>query len=480
MNAISNQLRFLLVMTVLGLLALSCAPMKTYEKPEPPQLGSYPKTLAQHMFDHAQPIGEWWTLFEDPYLAKLVEQGLKQNLDVRIALANLRQSRAQLRAQGFDRLPTVTAQGSAATIRESEFLFPSPDPTYELYDVGFDAFWEIDLFGRVSQRIETAEATARISVAEAQGVYVSVAAEIARNYIFLRGAQHQLDVARRNEKNQADTYNLIKVLADGGRSNDLDVSRARTNLARTRANIPPLESQVEVAIHALSVLVGQQPYALAETLSVVKPLPTVPAQLVIGDAALMLQRRSDIQAAEQAYRRTIAQYNLETTDIYPTISIAGALGFSATSLSDLVSGDAFRYRLGPTIRWSAFDLGRQRAQVAAADAESVAVLAQFERTVLRALQEVADGMSLFAYEEARRDQLQEAAKASADAARLARLRYEAGLDNFLDVLDAERTLLETELELARSEVNMATNLVALYKALGGGWEGRPLEPEETP
>lgn len=478
MHSQTLALRWLMIATVWTAIISSCTPMKTYEQPEVAEVGVFPAEIAQQRFDAAEPVVAWWNKFEDPILNQLIEEGIENNLDVRVAWHRLREARALLRAQGFDRLPTVTAGGAAETVRESKALFPRPDNTYELYDVGFDAFWEIDLFGRVSQRIAAAEAVERASVAELQAVYVSVSAEIARYYMALRGAQHRLDVARRNQKNQADTFDLIKVLADGGRSNDLDVSRANTNLARTLANIPPLERLVDQAIHALSVLVGKEPYALMEQLQERKPLPSLPPSIPVGDAASMLKRRPDIRAVEQAYAQTVARYNLETTDIFPTISIAGALGFTATSISDLLTGDAFRYRLGATIRWAAFDIGRQRAEIEAADAASLAVLAEYEATVLRALKEVADNMSAFAYEAQRRDQLQQAAKASADAARLARLRYEAGLDNFLDVLDAERTLLETELELAQSEVNMATELVSLYKSLGGGWQGRPVEPEQ--
>jgi multidrug efflux system outer membrane protein len=470
-------MRLILASLILILLSISCTPRRNYETPEPPDVGELHEVVSKQRFDQAEPVGEWWTLFDDATLGELVERGLEHNLDIRAGLQRLREARAELRESGFDRYPTVTAQGSAATIRDSEEVVPNPDPTYELYDVGFDAFWEIDLFGRVSQRIALAEARQQESIAELRGVYVTIAAEIARNYMLLRGAQYRLDVARRNEKNQADTFDLIKVLADGGRSNDLDVSRAATNLARTRAAIPPLEAQLESAIHAISVLVGKEPHALKEELTGLKPLPSLPPTIQIGNAADLLKRRMDITIAEQRYAQTVAQYNLEATDIFPTISIAGMLGFSATSLSDLVSGDALRYRLGPQIRWSAFDIGRQRAQLEAADAESVGVLLQYEATVLGALQEVADSMAAFSYEAERRDFLQDAAKASADAARLARLRYEAGLDNFLDVLDAERTLLETELELAQSEVNLATGLVALYKALGGGWQGQPIEVE---
>jgi len=460
---------FLCAVTLSG-----CSVFREYTPPENP-VGAEQADLAAS--DAArykavqEPVASWWQQFDDPQLVTLVEAALDTNLDVRIALANLGEARAMAREAGFDRFPTVT--GNAAYFRLLNSRETSSGNAVERednsYAAGFDALWELDLFGRVSQRITAQKALADVALADVRQTYVTVTAEVARIYIELRGAQYRLDIAERNAGNQSGTYDLTQKLFDGGRATALDVSRAITQRDLARSRIPPLQAEVAAAIRRLSVLTGQVPDALHEVLAGKKILPSLPVTVAVGHAEDLLRRRPDIHMAERQLAASVARYNVAATDLFPTVSILGSIGFSATDLGSF-GASALTGSLGPSIHWRAFDLGRVRAQMAQADARSMAALAGYEKTVLEALEETQTALNNFSREEERRATLQQAARSARHAAQLAKQRYEQGMDAFLDVLDAERTQLQTEDALAASETSAALDLIAIYKALGGGWQ----------
>lgn len=459
---------------VLASSVVSCS-MRNYQKPSDPVSDMEPYGLeSDNRFKITQPVEEWWSTFGDEDLDSLVSRALEHNLDIAVAVANVQRTRAQLRESGFRLFPVVQAEGGYSWQRQSEETgIPVDDRNIELYDVGLSASWELDLFGRVSQEKEAAKATYQAGFSELRGAYVSVASEVALAYMQLRGAQYRLDVARRNVENQEETYRLSKALVDGGSGSELDMARAEAQLELTRSTIPPLEAQITAVINRLSVLTGQSPEMFenrARKLSVKKPLPSIPPSVAVGDAAQMLRRRPDVQQAERQLAASVARYNVQAADYFPRVSILGTLGFAATSFGDLFTGGALSAVVGPSISWAAFDLGRVDARVDAADAETDARIAIYRRTVLQALEEVSTTMTDFSREEERRRRLTTAARASAKAAELARQRYEAGIDNFLDVLDAERRLLEAQDLLAISDIKVATDLIAIYRALGGGWQ----------
>lgn len=423
-------------------------------------------------FRATEPVAYWWRQLDDPKLVSLIDDAMNHNFDVKIALANLNKSRALLNETSADRLPTIESNVSYERQRlTEEGLSGKPaDTSVDHYDAGFDAFWEIDLFGRVSQRIEREKAIVQESVAELKSVYVVITAEVARTYIELRGAQYRLDIARRNEANQSKTYELIQEMAKGGKSNDLDIARSLTLLEQTRSTIPPLEAEVSVAIHRLGVLTGRLHGALNEELKEVKPLPSIPVSISIGDPQGLIRRRPDIRQAEQQLAQAIASYNLKTADLYPEISIVGAIGFIASSFSNWGTAGAVDASIGPSLKWRILDRKRVRAEIDQADAQAQAQLVSFEKTILEALEEIENALINFTKEESRRQNLIQAAASSAKAANLAKIRFEEGLDSFIDVLDAERTQLEAEDALALGETQTALNLIAIYKALGGGWQ----------
>lgn len=422
-----------------------------------------------------EPVAAWWQEFDDPLLAEFVERALAANNDVRVAIARVFEARAFLGETRLDRLPTVESRADYARQRLSEvgLIGPIADRTISNYEAGFDAFWELDLFGQVQRRIEGARARSDAALAELDAVYVTVAAETARAYMDLRGAQYALNVAQRNEKNQAETLRITTRLRDGGRASELDVSRAKTQLELTRSQIPPLEARIQTASNRLGVLTTLGSQQITDKTGTAKPLPSIPQWINVGSVADLVRRRPDVRQVERELAAATADYGVAVTNLYPTISLTGTAGFQSVSQSDFGSDASSLFSVGPSIRWPAFNLGRVRAQIRQADARSQAALARFEQQVLLALEDIQTSMTNFSREEQRRLTLYNAAQSASNAARIARLRFDQGLDDFLDVLDAERVLLETESQLAESETTVATNLVAIYKALGGGWQVAP-------
>jgi multidrug efflux system outer membrane protein len=404
-------------------------------------------------------------------LNSLVESAVGTNTDLRIATANLREARALRRLANFDLAPTVTARAGYANQRLGSVTIPlGVERDVEIYDAGFDATWELDIFGGVRRSTEAARAQADASEAARREVLISVIAEIARNYLELRGTQNQLDVARRNATNQTETLQITQSRLEGGRGTQFDVARARAQLNSTLAIIPPLEAQIARAIHRLSVLTGQQPGALLESLNQPAPLPNAPELVALGDPTELLRRRPDVRVAERDLHAATARIGVATADLFPRVTFIGRVGFEAVEFAQFGKANSDTWSFGPRITWAFLDIGRGQARIKAAGARAEAQLANYERTVLGALEEAENALVEWGREQARRDYLRQSALASEEAAGLARQRYDAGAADFLNVLDAERVLLEGQNQLAASQTRAATALVAVYKALGAGWE----------
>jgi multidrug efflux system outer membrane protein len=429
------------------------------------------ENLATEAFENATITTEWWTQFNDPILDTLIEKSRKHNLDINAAVANLYASRATLKGTKFDRFPTVTANGNYTRTRLGENIFvPGANPTFTTYNSSFDAFWETDLFGRVSNRIKGAYANQQLAIADMQATYVMIFAEVARNYMELRGTQYQLDIAQRNLKGQQETYDLTVRLSNSGTNNSLDVSRALAQLENTRATIPPLTARIEALKNSLSVLIGEVPGNLDTTIISKKPLPSLPSSIAVGEVSELLRRRPDVRRAEAELQIQIAKYNLSVAELYPKIQFGGSLGFSAVDFSNFGSNESFTWNIFPSISWAAFNLGRVKQKINQEDALTLASLQHYEKTVLEALEEIKTAMSNYTNELQRREILRQSSVASADAKNFAKQRFNAGLDNFIDYLNADNTLLQAENRLAISETQSITSLIAIYKALGGGWE----------
>jgi multidrug efflux system outer membrane protein len=416
----------------------------------------------------------WWREFNDSLLNQLLDSALRTNHDLRIATAHVLEARALRGGAVSDALPVVNGVAgyteSLSSADSAPFPLTRDQRELRLFNAGFDATWELDFFGRVRRSIQASSAEVEVSEANRHAVMLTVLSEVARNYFELRGTQHLLAVARNNAENQRQTLELTDSRLKAGRATELDSARARAQLNATLATVPPLEAAIKHAIHRLSVLIGQPPATLESTLAAPVPMPALPALANIGDPAGLLRRRPDIRAAERSLAAATARIGVATADLFPRVTFNGNLGFQANQVSRLFGSGADTYSFGPSITWAALDLGHVRARIKIAHAQTDAQLAGYEKTVLNALEETETALVDFGREQARRDYLRASDRAAAEAVTLAHQRYDSGLADFLPVLDAERTQLDIQAQLAQSETRTATDLVAIYKALGGGWE----------
>jgi multidrug efflux system outer membrane protein len=415
----------------------------------------------------------WWKLFDDRDLTDLVDQTVRHNRDLQAARANLREARALYMDAGLDLVPTVTSHANYTDQKRSAGALSNrafAPRDLKLYNVGFDAFWEADFFGRVRRNVEASGDEVDAQEASLRDLGVSLIAEVARNYFELRGLQNQLATAKKNAENQAQTLDITRVRLEGGRGTELDTSRATAQLDSTLAIVPPLESAIHQAMHRLSVLTGQLPGALTAKLSQPAPLPRIPTTIQIGQPAELLRRRPDIRIAERTLAAATARIGVATADLFPKVTFVGTIALEASTFSGLGAASSDTFSVGPRISWAFLDLGRVYARIKAADAGAESSLAQYEQTVLSALEETENALVNYNREKVRRELLASAAQASVRAHELAHLRFKEGVSDFLTVLDAELRLLQDQDRLAQSETATATALAALYKALGGGWE----------
>jgi len=460
---------------LLALVALlaGCAVGPNYVKPDLPVAQTFAGAAGgPYLSEEAR--AKFWTQFGDATLEALVDAALEANHDLRIALGHLVEARAERRQAQFDLAPTVTMSGGYTNERFSQvqsLTGSALDARY--YDVGFDAFWELDLFGRVRRNVEAQSAQLQGAEATLHDAQVSVTAELARTYFELRGEQTQLAVARRNVDNQRATLQLTQVRLEAGRGTEFDTSRAQSQLSATLATIGPLEAAIARSIHRLSVLTGREPNALNALLAPERELAALPQFTAVGDPAGLLRRRPDVRVAERRLAASTALVGVAMGDLFPRVTFTGSISYAATEPGYLGTSASRGYVLGPGISWAAFDLGRVRAEIAGSRARADVALAGYEQTVLRALEETEDALVTHARTRDSLKDATDAADASRTAARIARARYEGGMVDFLEVLDAERTQLAAEDRLARSRTEAATSLIAVYKALGGGWEMAP-------
>lgn len=426
-----------------------------------------------------QPVAAWWSQLNDEQLNQLIAEALQQNHSIRIAQASLAESRALLRDSKLDRYPTVEANATGVRQKQSADVVgagvgavvgATGSRISETYAAGFDASWELDIFGRVRNGVKLSQAQLAAREADLQAAHVTIAAEVASAYISLRGNQYLLDVALRNVLNQQETLQLTQRFEEVGRGDQLDVARAESQLELTRSTIPALSARVNVALNRIGVLTGKPTDALKQELAQMKSLPEIPASFAVGNPADLLKRRPDIRHAEQALAGAVAEYNIRVADIYPSVTFTGGLGYLSTDWTRLGNSETDTFSFSPRIQWAAFNLGRVNAQIDAADARTQMRIAEFEQQILVALEEADNALQNFSREEERRTGLQRALNASNQAAEIASKKYEVGSGDFLTVLDAQRSQLVVSAELAQSDMQVLLNLIAVYKSLGGGWE----------
>ena len=418
---------------------------------------------------------EFWRGFNDPLLTRLVEDSLTANHDLRIALANYDRANALLRGAKFDYFPTVTANAEAADTRASADQAPGvsrADRDSESYSAGIAVGWELDLFGRIRRSVEAQRAGAEASAADLQALQVAIVGEVTRSYVELRGLQERLRVARGNADNQRETLRLVDARFNAGRGTEFDTSRASAQLEATLARVPALEAQVAVTMHRIAVLTGRTPDALIAELEPQQPLPALPGRLDPGTPGDLLRHRPDVAAAEHHLHTATARIGVATADLFPRFTLGGLIGSQAIDSSALFERDSETRFVALGIDWSFLDIGRVRARIKAADADAEGELARYEQAVLLALEDTENALVRHARSRVEDQHLERAALDSATAARLARVRYEAGAADLFEVLDAERTQLQAQDAFADGRTRSVASAVALYKALAGGWPER--------
>ncbi|OYU15420.1 MAG: RND transporter [Alphaproteobacteria bacterium PA4] len=416
----------------------------------------------------------WWRLYADPVLDDLIGQAFAANSDLRVATANLRRARALLSESRSARLPATTVSASAGEARQTVATPAGPVPfESEFYRAGFDASYEIDLYGRVGRGIQAARADAEAQAAARNTVAISVAAETARAYADACSAARQLAVAERSLKLQSDSFDLTERRVAAGRDSPLDAARARAQLESTRASLPGFASARQSALFRLAVLTGKPPSEIDPRAAACTAPPQLSQPIPVGDGTALLRRRPDIREADRRLAAATARIGVATADLFPRITLGAAASAQGTTPGAAFSNQGFGFSLGPAISWSFPNITVARARIAQAKASTEAALATFDGTVLGALRDTETALSDYAATLDRNRALTAARDQSAEAARIVRLRYAAGAENFLAVLDAERTLATADAQLAQGEATLTTNQIAVFKALGGGWEALP-------
>lgn len=451
-----------------ALLLAACAVGPNYREPE--TAPAVLKNAQSPAFVPQTPEAVWWQQFDDRELEVLVRRALAANLDLQSAYDRVRAARAVFVERKLDYAPHVQLQGSYSRSDEQQPGFGTNRYNIQSDSLGFDATWEIDLVGRVRRSVEAARADLGAERANYRDAQVTVAAEVARNYFELRGAQKRLAVARENLDTERQTLELTQLLDETGRGSELDVVRSRARLKATEATIPPLEAAEKQSDYRLAVLLGQRPGALDEELRPAAVAVYAKA-LPIGDPSELLRRRPDVRAAERQLAAATARVGVATADLFPRVNVAGFVGFLSGDvgrLFDTVSGsDARAWSITPTVSWAAFDLGSVRARLRASEAESDAAAANYEKVVLTALEDTENSLVAYSTRQAQLKSLAEQAAASRRAAELAETQYRQGVADFLVLLDAQRTQLDAEDSVAQAETSVNVSVVAIYKALGG-------------
>jgi NodT family efflux transporter outer membrane factor (OMF) lipoprotein len=449
-----------------GALALAgCVVGPNHRDPRPGAPAQTPfLSGASPAFTGDEPPGRWWSLFRDPLLDSLVEEALRANTDLRVAAANLRRARAVLRESRAGRLPTTRISGSATYARE-----PGGSAS-DVYDANIDIGYQIDLFGRITRAIQASRADAEAVQAAFDLSRITVAAETARAYSDACSAGRQLTVARETVRVQEETFGLTRRLFEGGRGTALETGQAGALLEQTRAAIPALEALRQTALFRLSVLTGRPPADFPREAASCERSPALARPIPVGDGASLLARRPDIRAAERRLAAATARVGVATADLYPSVSLGASVGSTAGSPGGLVSSDGFRFSLGGLISWTFPNVAVARARIAQAEASAEGALAEFDGAWLRALEETESALTNYGRELERLAALRRGRAQAGEAARIARLRYQAGRESFQIVLDAEQSIALLDASVAESEAQLSDNLVGLFLALGGGWQ----------
>ena len=445
--------------------------------------------------DHGEfppPDPRWWTSFHDPILTSLAERVAAANLDVRTATLRLAESRFARGVTASAQFPTVNgdasyqrelfSQNGVLTLIKPFVPATTPFiiPPISIWQIGLDASWEIDIWGHVRRQVEAADAQAEASEYQRRDTLVSTLAELARDYIELRGVQAQITISNANLASSNEILRLTKTLAKEGLASEVDVENASKQLDAVRATLPTLQDQETAQIDALSLLLDEPPGSLRSELMRVKPVPPAPPRVPLGVPSELARRRPDIRQAEAQLHAATATIGVAVADFYPSVKLNGNIELNAADLRELWKGSSLQYVLGPSVSLPIFEAGRLKSTLELREAQQQEAAIAYHKTVLQAWHEVVNALVAYRTEQERRARLQGEVNHARRTLALSQVSYKNGLADFIDVLDAERTMLQAELQYAQSTTTVSANLVQLYKALGGGWEAAiPEEPQTS-
>lgn len=460
------------------LLVQGCMVGPDYVPPDTQMPDRWSQELSQGLSEGEADLRTWWTNLDDPTLDRLIGHATQGNLDLKQAVARIRQARAQFGIATGEIAPTIDADGQIQTSRVSNNVAgvaPPQDRTDTFYSLGLDASWEIDLWGRIRRNIESADASIGAQIEDYRDVLVVLYAEVADTYVQIRTLQSRILSALGNVRTQEGALQLTINRNRAGLAPDLDVRQAQLNLATTQAFVPTLRAALAQNINRLAVLLGAFPSELQAELAQDAPIPSPPAEVVLGLPTELLRQRPDIRQAERQLAAQTAQIGVATADLYPSLSLSGAFAFESFSSSDLFQWKSRAFQFGPTVRWNIFDAGRIRNNIVLQDALSEEFLASYEQTVLTAVEEVESAMANYVQEVQRREALQRSVVAARASVDLVDTLYRSGLTDFQNVLDTQRSQFTQEDALAESRGLVTQFLIQLYQALGGGWGQAPAE-----
>ncbi|WP_431604120.1 efflux transporter outer membrane subunit [Candidatus Methylocalor cossyra] len=462
-----------------------------YARPTPPVASHWLDAGAPRLKTRPSELRLWWKVFQDPVLDRLIETAYRQNLPLQAAGVRVLEARARLGAAVGNLYPQVQqALGSLQYNRLSQTTLQGTFAkifAYTQSQLGFNASWEIDFWGRFRRAVESADYSLLASLADYDSALVTLTADVATNYILFRTAQQRLAIARHNVETQRESLKIAEARFQGGTTSQRDVEQARTVLASTEATIPALEIAMRQSTNALSILMGQPPKDLSRYLAGSAGIPSAPPAVIVGIPADLLRRRPDIQVAELQAAAQSAQIGITKAELYPAFSLSGQFGLLAADVGKYSLGDMFNWQsrfgaIGPTVRWNILNYGQITNQVRAQDARFQELLLQYQNAVLTAQREVEDSLVAFLKSEDRARSLRESTEAALRSLDLAVLQYRQGITDFTTVLTAQQSLLTEQDNLASTLGDIARNLVGVYRALGGGWqirEGNDLLPENV-
>ena len=483
------KLRSLVTMMTAALLSSSCSLVgPDYVKPaaevEPKWINQSSPEISQRTAE----LSTWWKVFNDPVLDKLITEARSQNLSLQVAGTRILEARAQLGIATSTEYPQLQQVNGDLSQQQISAFAPNTregmDRNFASTGIGFDMGWELDIWGKFRRGVQSSVANLEASVAGYDDVLVSLTAEVARTYVLIRTSEARIQVARENVKIQERTLKIADALFTGGLINELDYLQAESLLSNTRATIPPLEAELRQAKNGLSVLLGKPPGTVDSYLKESKPIPVVPVQVAIGVPAEMLRRRPDIRLAERQLATQSPLIGVAKADLYPHFSLLGSINLRASdaaltyasmggsTLGQLFNAKSFQYFVGPSLSWDVFNYGRISNQVRVEDARFQSLVGVYRNTVLNAAKEAEDATAGFLNAQKQRDQLQISFAASKRSTDLSLYQYSEGLVDYQRVLDSQRTLAISQSALVNTTGNIAINLIALYKAVGGGWETR--------